>query len=339
MVDLAIAYADTDVLITGGLGFIGSNLARRLLALGARVTIVDALLPGGGANLYNIDDILYMVELHVADVSDCDTINKLVKKRDFVFNLIGHVSHIDSLRNPGLDMHLNCHCHLCVLEACRNHNPASPILYAGTRGQYGRADRLPVTEDHPLRPIDPNGANKLAAEHYHMVYHRLHGLRTCSLRLTNTFGPRHTMKTSRQGFLNWFIRLAMDDEALSIYGDGAQLRDFNYVDDVVEAMLLALATEESSGRALNLGSGRPTSVLESAEAVVKACGSGRVEHVSFPTEKRAIEVGDYWADYSSFQSLTGWRPAVPFVEGLKRTIAFYREHGEHYWSGTDDSDV
>ena len=336
MVDAATSYAGASVLITGGLGFIGSSLAHRLVDLGAGVELVDAMVPDCGGNVFNIDGIRDKVGLHIADVGDRHTANELVKGRDFIFNLAGHVSHIDSLSNPHLDLDINCGCQLSVLEACREHNRSAAILSAGTRGQYGRTRELPVTESHPLNPIDINGVNKLAAECYHLLYHRLYGLRTCSLRLTNTFGPRHLMKHSRQGFLNWFIRLAMDGETIPIYGEGKQLRDFNYVDDVVEAMLLALTTEGSAGQPFNLGSGRPVSVKESAEAVVDACGSGHIEHVPFPEDKRLIEVGDYWADYSSFQSLTGWQPTVTFEEGLNRTLSFYRKYREHYWNPDDD---
>lgn len=336
MPDLSRAYAGKNVLITGGLGFIGSNLAHRLVALDAHVTIVDALLPCCGGSLFNIKDIKDRVEVHVADVGDLDAMSHLVREKDFVFNLAGHVSHIDSLRDPRLDLHINCRCQLSVLETCRKSHPSAAILFAGTRGQYGRIAKLPVTEEHPLKPIDINGINKLAGELYHLLYHRLFGLHVCCLRLTNTYGPRHTMKNSRHGYLNWFIRLAMDDQVIQVYGEGSQLRDFNHVDDVVTAMLLALASPRTVGRTFNLGSKHPLSVLESAEAVVSACGSGRIQHTPYPEEKRAIEVGSYWADYGSFRSATGWEPTIDFREGLTRTVEFYREHRQHYWSPTDD---
>ncbi|MFH0964832.1 MAG: NAD-dependent epimerase/dehydratase family protein [Planctomycetota bacterium] len=331
MTDLSDIYRGRTVTITGGLGFIGSNLAHRLIDLDARVRIVDALLPACGGNLFNIHSIRDKVDLHIADVGDAERIDRLVQGSDFIFNLAGHVSHTNSLADPHLDLHLNCHCSLALLEACRRHNPSVAVLFAGTRGQYGRAAALPVFESHPLNPIDVNGVNKLAAEMYHLLYHRLYGLRTCSLRLTNTFGPRHLMRRNHQGFLNWFIRLAMDDQAIPVYGEGAQLRDFNYVDDVVEAMLLALASESAFGHAFNLGGDSPLSVVDSALAVVRACGTGGIQHIPFPRQERTIEVGDYWADSSAFRSLTGWRPALTFDEGLRRTVAFYRQHRQHYW--------
>jgi len=338
-IDPAEVYGGRSVLITGGLGFIGSSLAHRLVELGAVVDLVDAMVPNCGGNPFNIDRIRDRVGVHIADIDDREMTETMVRGRDFIFDLVGHVSHIDSLTDPQLDLRINCRCPLVLLEACRKHNPSAAVLFAGTRGQYGRTVKLPVTESHPLRPIDVNGVNKLASEMHHLLYHRLYGLRVCSLRLTNTFGPRHLMRHSRQGFLNWFIRLAMDDETLPVYGEGSQLRDFNYVDDVVEAMLLALAGEETSGRAFNLGGGRAVSLLDSARAVVAACGSGRIQHVPYPPEKQAIEVGDYWADHGLFTSVTGWQPVVPFEEGLRRTVAFYRDHREHYWGPGHDPAV
>jgi UDP-glucose 4-epimerase len=335
MNDLGRTYSKRRVLITGGLGFIGSNLACRLVALGAKVTVIDALFACCGGNRFNVHEVEDDVRVHVADAGDAGVIDELVKGQDFIFNLAGHVSHVDSLADPQRDLEINCRGPLAVLNACRVHNPSAAVLFAGTRGQYGRAVQLPVTEDHPLNPIDINGVHKTAAESYHILYHRLYGLRTCSLRLTNTFGPRHTMKNGRQGFLSWFIRLAMDKCPISIYDDGRQLRDFNYVDDVVEAMLRAAATEGAFGRAFNLGSGRPRSVLESGEAVISACGGGSIRHVSYPKDRRAVEVGDYWADYSLFKSVTGWEPATDFHDGLARTVAFYREHRRHYWRSDD----
>ena len=334
MIDLAETYAGKRVLITGGLGFIGSNLAHRLVGLDADVAIVDALVPGCGGNLFNLDGIRSRVGVHIGDISNPDTVGALIGGKHFIFNLAGHRSHVGALADPQLDLRINCQSHLGLLDACRTGNPSAAILFAGTRSQYGRAARLPVDESHSLHPVDINGMHKLVGEFYHLFYWRLYGLPVRCLRLTNTFGPRHPMEHSRQGFLHWFIRLAMNNRPIPIYGDGKQLRDFNYVDDVVQAMLLALATDRTKGRVFNLGGGRPISVLEAAEAVVLACRGGRIDHVEVLRDSREIEVGDYWADCRAFHEATGWRPAVPFEEGLDRTVQFYRARGEHYWGNT-----
>jgi len=325
------AYRGKRVLITGGLGFIGSTLARALVQLDARVTLVDSLIPEYGGNQFNIHGIEDRVSVNIADVRDASSMRYLVQRQDVLFNLAGTLSHIDSMLDPYTDLEINCRSQLFILEACRHNNPDLKIVFSGTRGQYGRPRYLPVDEQHPMEPIDVNGINNLAGEWYHILYSQVYGLRACSLRLTNTYGPRHQMRHSKQGYLNWFIRLAMDNQAISIYGDGAQKRDFNYVDDVVLALLLAAATEATNGQVYNLGSGEPVSVIDSARAAIAAAGSGRLEQHEFPSEKKQIEVGDYWADFSKAKSTFGWEPRIRFDEGLRRTVEFYRENREEYW--------
>lgn len=325
------AYRDKRVLITGGLGFIGSTLARALVKIGARVTLVDSLIPDYGGNRFNIHGIEDRVDVNIADVRDANSMRYLVQRKHYLFNLAGTLSHIDSMLDPYTDLEINCRSQLFILEACRHNNPDLKIVFSGTRGQYGRAKYLPVDEQHPMEPIDVNGINNLAGEWYHILYSQAYGLRACSLRLTNTYGPRHQMRHSKQGYLNWFVRLAIDDQSIAIYGDGAQKRDFNYVDDVVLALLLAAATEATDGQVYNLGSGAPISVLDSARAVIAAAGSGRLEQHEFPADKKQIEVGDYWADFSRAMSTFGWEPRIGFEEGLRRTVEFYRENREYYW--------
>lgn len=331
MIDLNKVFAKKSVLVTGGLGFIGSTLAHRLVELGADVLLVDSLLPDYGGNLFNIDPIKGKVRVNIADVRDESGMQHLVKGHDYMFNLAGTLSHIDSMKDPYTDLEINCRSQLTILEACRKNNPGIKIVFSGTRGQYGKAQYLPVDERHPMCPTDVNGINNMAGEWYHILYNNVYGIRATSLRLTNTYGPRHQMKHSKQGYLNWFVRLSMEAQEIPIYGNGAQKRDFNYVDDVVEALLLAAAVDETNGEVYNIGSGSPISVLESLEAVIKIAKKGSYKIIPFPPEKKKIEIGDYYADYSKFKKATGWKPKIDFTEGLTRTIKYYEKNKTHYW--------
>ena len=323
-------YRNRKVLITGGLGFIGSNLACRLVELGADVLLVDSLIPDYGGNLFNIDGIADRVRVNIADVRQQDSMNHLVRGQAVIFNLAGQVSHIDSMRDPYGDLEINCRGQLTLLEACRYHNPDARLVYAGTRQVYGRPDFLPVTEGHLVRPTDVNGINKAAGEQYHLVYNNVHHLRACSLRLTNVYGPRQLIRHSRQGFIGWFIRLAIEDATIQIYGDGAQIRDFVYVDDVADAFMRAGESDVCDGGVFNVGGDQPISHSDLTAMLVRLAGTGRAEHVEWPPEKKAIDIGDFYADWSKFAHATGWKPAVPLEDGLSRTIRFYREHFDRY---------
>ncbi|MBI4866692.1 MAG: NAD-dependent epimerase/dehydratase family protein [Candidatus Wallbacteria bacterium] len=329
--DLADKFRGTRCLITGGLGFIGSHLAARLAGFGAWVTVVDSLIEGYGGNLFNVEAIKDRIRINISDVRDQSSTNWLVRNQDYLFNLAGTLSHIDSMTDPFTDLEINCRSQLSILESCRKFNPTVKVVFSGTRGEYGRAQYLPVDEKHPLCPTDTNGINNMAGELYHILYNNVYGIRAVSLRLTNVFGPHHQMRHSRQGYLNWFVRLAIDDQEVPIYGEGEQLRDFNYVDDVVEALLVAGAEPATDGEIYNLGSGKPVSVGDSARAVLEAAGTGRLKQIAFPEEKKKIEIGDYYADFSKFTRATGWQPKVEFADGLRRTVHFYRKHKEHYW--------
>ena len=320
------------VMITGGLGFIGSNLAHVLAGRCAELTLVDSLVPEYGGNLYNIHGIEDKVRVNIADVRDASSMNHLVRGQDFLFNLAGQVAHIDSMYDPNTDLEINCRGQLTILEACRKFNRDVKVLYAGTRGQYGRVGRNPVTEETLMRPTDVNGINKGAGEQYHILYNNVYGIRACSLRMTNTYGPRHHMRTSRQGVLSWFIRLGVEGKTISVYGDGKQKRDFNYVGDVVEALLLAATSEETNGQVYNIGSGEAISLVDAARLVVEVAGTGDVRLVPFPEDKKRIEIGDYEADYGKFARAVGWRPRTPLRDGVARTIEFFRERWRHYWS-------
>ena len=329
-IDNASFYRDRPVLITGGLGFIGSNLAARLVTLGADVMLVDSLEPDYGGNLFNIDAIRDAVQVNVSDVRDTSSMQYLVKDRDVIFNLAGQVSHIDSMRDPYTDLEINCRSQLSILEACRNHNPTVKVVFAGTRQIYGKPDTLPVTEEHLVRPIDVNGINKAAGEYYHLVYNNVFGIRSCSLRLTNVYGPRQLIKHNRQGFIGWFIRLAVEDETIKIFGDGSQLRDFVYVDDVVEAFLRAGVSDACNGEVFNVGGNGPISLSDLAELLVDVAGTGRVSYVEWPEDRRSIDIGGFFADSTKFSRRVGWTGAVNLREGLRRTVRFYRDHLSHY---------
>ncbi len=278
MIDLAAFYRGRRVLVTGGLGFIGSNLARRLVDLGADVLLVDSLIPDYGGHLFNIDGIEHRVRVNVADVRQQSTMNYLVRDREVIFSLAGQVSHIDSMRDPFTDLEINCRSQLTILEACRHNNAAAKVVYAGTRQVYGKPEYLPVDERHLVRPTDVNGINKVAGEYYHLVYNHVFGVRGCSLRLTNVYGPRQLVKHNRQGFIGWFIRLVIEGRDVEIFGDGSQVRDFVYVDDAAEAFLLAGASETTNGEVFNVGGDEPVAHRDLVGMLVDiraagACGS------------------------------------------------------------------
>lgn len=336
MPDLKAVYQGVEALITGGAGFIGSNLALRLVELGSRVTLVDSLIPEYGGNLFNIEGIRDKVTLNVCDIRDRNAIEYLVRDKAYIFNLAGQVSHIDSMLDPMTDLEINCRSQLSILEACRHSNPGVKILFAGTRQQYGKPDYLPVDEKHLQHPTDVNGINKMAGERYHILYNNVYGIRACCLRLTNTYGPRQLIKHDRQGFVYWLMRQALEGSEIQIFGTGEQLRDFTYVDDVVEAFLLAGASSEADGEVFNLGGERPYSLLEFTGMLIEACGAdtargaGSYKLVPFPEEKKKIDIGDFYADFSKITETLGWRPRVTLGEGLARTIDYYRAHMDKY---------
>lgn len=328
--DLASHYAGRPVLVTGGLGFIGSNLAIELVRLGADVTIVDSLIPAHGGNPFNVRPIEDRARINISDLRDRDSLRVLVQGRDVIFHLAGQVSHGDSMRDPHLDLEVNCIATMNLLEACRAVNRGASIVYTSTRQVYGIPHALPVREDHPTIPVDVNGINKLAAEYYHVLYDRIYGIRSAVLRLTNTYGPRQSLRSDRQGFIGVLVRRALRGEPLEVFGSGTQVRDFNYVDDVVQALLRAAATGACFGRPLNLGAPRHYSLLDFVEILGALCPL-RYAKIPFPADKKIIDIGDYYGDWSAFEEATGWRPAVELEEGLRRTLAFYREHPE-YWN-------
>ncbi|MFL5339707.1 MAG: NAD-dependent epimerase/dehydratase family protein [Gemmataceae bacterium] len=325
------AFAGARVLITGGLGFIGSSLAVRLVELGARVTLCDALLPDAGANWFNIRSIEDQIRVNVNDVCDRYAMNWLVAGQDYIFHLAGQVSHVLGLTDPFPDVEHNIRGTLVLLEAVRRVNPRAVIVATGTRGQYGPVAELPATEDMPADPIGIYEATRLAAERLLLSYHRLHGIAAVPLRLSNVYGPRSQMKRADFGVVNWFVRLLLDGQRIPIYGDGLIQRDFVYIDDCVEALLACATAEAARGEVLNLGSGVPVSLRELANLLVRANGGGRWELVPFSAARKAVEPGDFYADIRKIARLTGWSPRVPLTDGLGRTLTYYREHRDEYW--------
>jgi UDP-glucose 4-epimerase len=322
-------YRGRRVLVTGALGFIGSNLCRTLADLGARVLAVDSLLPDYGGNLFNLDGYEDKVRINIADVRG-HGMGYLVKSQDVLFNLAGQVSHIDSMTDPFTDLEINCRSQLSILEALRQHNPEAKIVYAGTRQIYGRPQRLPVDEQHLLNPTDVNGINKISGEMYHLVYHSVYGIRASSLRLTNTYGPRQLIRHARQGFIGWFMRQVVLREEIQIFGDGLQRRDFDYVDDTVDAFLRAGAMDAADGQVFNLGGEVAMSLLELTQLMIELAGGGSYRLIPFPPERKRIDIGDFHADTTKIRSVLGWSPQVGLRDGLTRTIEYYQRNREHY---------
>ena len=326
------SYSGKNILITGGLGFIGSNLARALLSQGANVTLVDSLIPQYGGNIFNIHDICDDVTVNICDVRDPFAMGHLIQGKDYLFNLAGQTSHLDSMEDPQTDLDINAAAHLSILDTCRKENPDIKIVFASTRQLYGKPDHLPVDEKHPTHPVDVNGINKLAGEQYHLLYNSVYNLRACALRLTNTYGPRMRVKDARQTFLGIWIRLLIEKKPIKVFGDGLQLRDFNYVDDCVKALLLAGIKDNANGKVYNLGSTEVIGLKDLAELMISLGLDGNYELVPFPPERKSIDIGDYYSDFSLITNELGWLPTIKLRNGLKQTLDYYVTNHSHYWS-------
>ena len=327
-----MSFQGKNVLITGGMGFIGSNLARRLLADGARVTLLDSMLDEYGANTFNVKDIKDDITINFSDMRDEHSLRYLVKGQDYIFNLAGQVSHQDSMHQPFLDMEVNTRAQLTLLEVCRNYNPNAVIVFAGTRQIYGKPQYLPVDEKHPLLPPDVNGINKLAAEYYHRLYTKVYDLPTVCLRLTNTYGPHQLIKNARQGVVGWFANRAVTGNTIKLYGTGEQIRDFSYVDDTVDAMCKVALEPKAYGDVFNL-SGEKASLKYVAEKMIEYAGQGNLEIVPFPEERKKIDIGDFYGDSSKLETVTGWKSMVSLDMGLKKMIEYYMENKQYYLDG------
>lgn len=316
-------FSNLRILITGGLGFIGSNLAVRLVKEGAKVTIVDSLMPMYGGSMYNIRGIEDQVRINISDVRDPYSMNTLVKDQDILFNLAGQTSHLDSMTDPYTDLEINCKAQLSILEACKNNSPYIRIIFAGTRQLYGIPQYLPVDEKHPVQPVDVNGINKMAGEWYHILYNNVYGIKACSLRLTNTIGPRMRIRDDRQTFLGIWIKHILCGEPFEVWG-GEQLRDFLYVDDCVEALLLAAKSENAFGKILNIGGKEPVSLQKLAELLIEAAGEGSYIIKNYPLNRKKIDIGDYYTDNTLSSDVLNWKPTTALNIALKNTLAYYK---------------
>jgi len=319
------------ILVTGGLGFIGSNLSSRLVGLGAEVMIVDNMMPRLGGNLFNVSEIADRVHMNFSDIRDSHSMDYLVKGQEFIFHLAGQVNHVDSIRNPIQDLAINCQGTLVLLECCRKYNREARIIFAGTRGEYGASVKLPVGEDHPTNPKGIYAVTNLTAEKMVLVYHDVHKIPGACLRITNTYGPRHQMAHDEYGVLNWFIRKAIDDQVIPVFGDGRILRDFLYVDDLVDCFIETATCDGAYGEVFNVGTGIPINFIDLAQRIVKLAGKGKVAFAEFTQERREVEPGDYYTDISKIKRVIGWQPRTDLDEGLRKTIAFYRKHKKEYW--------
>ena len=326
-----MTFANSRVLITGGLGFIGSNLARRLVGLDAGVTLVDSRDPRYGANPFNVADIRSAVDVHVSDIRDPQVMRGLIEGKDYLFNLAAQTSHLDSMTDPLADLEINTVAQLAILEICRTVNPKIKVVFTSTRQIYGKPDYLPVDEKHPIRPVDVNGINKLSGELYHRLYDSVYGIRACALRLTNTYGRGMRVKDGRQTFLGIWVRQLIEGKPIKVFGDGTQLRDFNHVDDCVDALLVAAENSVANGKVYNLGSSEVVNLKELAEMMVRMRPGGSYDLVPFPPNRKAIDIGDYYSDFSLIRRELGWAPKVSLAAGLKQTIDFYSEHARNYW--------
>ncbi len=319
-------------LVTGGLGFIGSNLAIELVKLGAKVTIIDNLLPQHGGNLFNIEPVGGAVEVNFGDISSESVMAHLVAEKDFVFHLAGQVSHVLSMSNPFPDIEINVRGTAVVMEAVKHHNPRAIVVYTGTRGQYGSATKLPVNEDAPMAPKGIYELTNLTAERIIQIYSQNFRIRSVLLRLTNIYGPRAQMRHSHFGVVNWFVRQILDEKPIQVFGDGSILRDFVYVDDAVEACLLAAARSGNAGEVFNVGDDRPTSFLQLVKLMLEVAGRGTFVFTEFSPERKAQEPGHFYSDIARARKDLGWEPRTPLDAGLRRTLAYYEEHWPHYWS-------
>jgi len=325
------SLARKSVLITGGLGFIGSNLAIRLVREGADVTVCDAMLEGYGGNFANVREVEGEIETRIADVRDEEEMGRLVEGRDVIFHLAAQVSHVLSLSNPYPDIDINIKGTAVVLEACRKRNPSALVVRSGTRGQYGPAVTLPVSEETPPNPRGIYEISQLSAEMICRTYTRIHGVRTVPLRLTNVYGPRSQMKHPHFGVVNWFVRLALTGEPVPIFGTGKILRDFLYVDDCVEALVAAAVEPATVGEVLNVGDDRASTFLEVAEILRDLVPGTRIVFTDFTPERKAQEPGDFVSDIAKIRRLLGWEPSVSLRDGLARTVEFYRTRRAEYF--------
>lgn len=325
------SFKNKNVLITGGLGFVGSNLCIKLVSLGANVLAVDNMLPRQGGNIFNVEPVKNKIKINISDIRNQVSMNHLVKEQDYIFHLAGQVNHVDSVKNPLQDLSINVEGTLVIMEALKNCNRKAKAIFTGTRGEYGASLQLPVAESHSINPIGIYAITNFAAERIMLTYHNLHKIKSVCLRITNTYGPRHQMQHDEYGVFNWFIRKAMDNEVIPVFGDGRILRDYLYIDDLIDALLMTALCEKSYGEVFNIGSGVPLNFVDLAKTIIKVAKSGRTNFTGFTSERKALEPGDYYADISKIKSIVGWKPKTVLEDGIKKTIQYYKKYRKYYW--------
>jgi UDP-glucose 4-epimerase len=323
--------AGKKVLIFGGLGLIGSSTARRCIAQGATVTIADNRAPLYGANDFNMQDLEGKFELVIGDIRESSFVNLMVKEQDYIFNYAAQVNHNLSIEDPILDNQINCIGHINVLMACKNYNREAKLVYPGSRLQYGKITELPVKETHPRRPLSVYAIHKNTAEQYYQAFSQHYGIKSVCFRITNPYGPRAQMKSSGYSMINWFIRQAMDKQIITVYGEGKQLRDYIFIDDLINGIVTAATDAKTDGQTYNLGSGVPTSFRQMAETIIQVVGAGELKQIPWPKNYDNFETGDFYADISSITSAIDWKPAIALTDGIQQTVDYYTKHKQHYW--------
>ena len=326
-----IFFKDKNILVTGGLGFIGSALCIKLVEAGAKITIVDSMIPEYGGNIFNINPIKKKVFINYCDITDRNAMEYLVRDKDYIFHLAGQVSHIMSLTNPFPDIDYNITATVILLESCKKYNPEAKIIYTGTRGQYGPATKLPVSEDAPTNPRGIYEITNLTAEKIFLVYQASHGIKSILTRITNVYGPRAQMKSNKYGVANWLIRLAIDKQDIPIFGDGKIKRDFIYIDDVVNALLILPQNDNCYGEIFNIGDDKYSNFQILAKSIIKALGYGSIKYTEFSEERKKQEPGDFYSDITKIKKYIGWRPIVSLDKGVKETCAYYLKYKKYYW--------
>jgi UDP-glucose 4-epimerase len=322
------SFSGKKVLITGGAGFLGSHLANYLVSASAKVVIVDSLIPKYGGNQFNLREIKDKAQVNYSDVRDSHGLRYLIHGVDYLFNLAGQSSHLDSMHDPFTDLEINCYSQLSILEICREVNPNIKIIFASTRQIYGCPNYLPVDEKHPIVPVDVNGINKSSGEMYHQLYNKVYGIRTCCLRMTNTIGPHMRIKDARQTFVGIWVKNLIEGKPIEVWG-GDQIRDFTYVTDCVDAFLLAASHKECDGHFYNIGGCR-INLRELAELMIKINGGGELVIKEFPEERKAIDIGDYYSNDEKFRATTKWSPKYNLERAITETLAFYKANLQHY---------
>lgn len=324
-------FKNKKVLVTGGLGFIGSNLCIRLVRLGAKVLAVDNMLPRQGGNIFNLEPVKNRININISDIRNQVSMNHLVKEMDYIFHLAGQVNHVDSVKNPLQDLSINVEGTLVIMEALRQNNKNAKVIFTGTRGEYGHSLKLPVNEDHQINPIGIYAITNFAAERIVLTYHNLHGIKSMCMRITNTYGPRHQMQHDEYGVFNWFIRKAMEKKMIPVMGDGRILRDYLFIEDLLDVLIQSALCENAYGEVFNIGSGIPVSFIELAEKIKKIAHSGKTKFTKFTIERKALEPGDYYADIRKITETVGWKPKTSLEKGIKVTIDYYKKHRKYYW--------